>query len=137
LAGYSIRALVVDDYQPFRQFVCAELRNRLHPQDIEESSDGPNAVQKAEALQPDLILLDIGLPTQNGIEAARLIRRCSPQSKIIFLSENRSSWDIAQEALRTGASGYVVKSDARKELWPAVRSVLQGDTFVSSSLAGP
>lgn len=74
-------------------------------------SDGLEAVQQAERLQPDIILLDIGLPTLNGIEAARRIREVSPTSKILFVSENRSP-DIAEEALSTGAGGYVVKSDA-------------------------
>jgi YesN/AraC family two-component response regulator len=93
------------------------------------------AVRKAMDLQPDLILLDIGLPKLSGIEAARRIRELSSRSKVIFLSENRS-WDIAQEALRTGAGGYVVKTDAARELLPAVEAVLNGKRFVSASLAG-
>jgi CheY-like chemotaxis protein len=97
--------------------------------------DGLEAVQKAQQLQPDLILLDIGLPALNGIEAARRIRELSPKSKILFLSENRS-WDIAEEALRTSAGGYVVKSDAAGELLPAVEAVLKGKRFVSAILAG-
>jgi len=100
---------------------------------IGEATDGLEAVRKAHDLQPDLILLDIGLPTLNGIDAARRIREHSPKSKILFVSENRS-WDIAQEALRTGASGYVVKSDAAKDLLPAIRDVVKGKQFVSASL---
>ena len=69
---------------------------------VGEVSDGLEAVQKAEKLQPDLIVLDIGLPTFNGIEAARRIQELSPKSRILFLSENRS-WDIVEQALRTGA----------------------------------
>jgi CheY-like chemotaxis protein len=102
---------------------------------VGEASDGLEAVQKAEKLQPDLILLDIGLPTLNGIEAARRIRKVSPTSKILFASENRSV-DVAEEALSTGADGYVVKSAAASELLPAVEAVLQGKKFVSASLAG-
>jgi DNA-binding NarL/FixJ family response regulator len=79
-------------------------------------------------------LLDIGLPTLNGIEAARRIREVSPASKILFVSENRD-WDIAKEALSTGAGGYVVKSDAASELLPAADAVLKGKRFVSASLA--
>src|SRR5262249_13006887 len=89
----------------------------------------------AQKLHPDLILLDIGLPTMNGIEAARRIREVSPTSKVIFMSENRS-WDIAEGALATGAAGYVVKSDAGNELLPAVEAVLQGKQFLSTTLAG-
>jgi len=100
---------------------------------IGEVSDGLEAVQKAQELQPDLIVLDIGLPTLNGIEAAKQIRTQAPQSKILFLSENRS-WDIAREALRSGGSGYVIKSNAASELLPAVEAVLRGKPFLSSGL---
>jgi MEDS: MEthanogen/methylotroph, DcmR Sensory domain/Response regulator receiver domain len=86
-------------------------------------------------LQPDLILLDIGLPKLNGIEAARQIRKLSTQPKILFVSQNHST-DIANAALRLGATGYLVKSDAAGELLTAVEAVLQGKTFVSGSVAG-
>jgi len=126
---------VVDDYEPWRRFVSTTLQKQPKLQIIGEVTDGLEAVQKAQQLQPDLILLDIGLPTLNGIEVARRVRELSPKSKILFLSENRS-WDIAEEALRTGADGYVVKSDATGELLPAVNAVLGGKRFVSASLAG-
>jgi DNA-binding NarL/FixJ family response regulator len=84
---------------------------------------------------PPEILLDIGLPTLNGIEAARRIRERAPTSKILSVSENRSP-DTAEAALSTGAGGYLVKSDAASELLPAVRAVLEGKRFVSGSLAG-
>ena len=90
---------MVDDYAPFRHFVRSTLRNLPGLQVIAEVSDGLEAVQQAQQLQPDLILLDIGLPNLNGIEAARQILELSPASKILFVSENRS-WDIAGEALR-------------------------------------
>src|SRR5579859_3187458 len=130
-----VRALVVEDNEPFRRFVCSTLGELPELQIVCEVSDGLEAVQKAEELQPDLIVLDIGLPSLNGIEAARRIREVSPKSKILFVSENRSR-DVAEEALRTGASGYVVKSDAGVEFLPAVRAVLQGKQFVSASLTG-
>ena len=95
-----------------------------------EVSDGLEAVQKAEELKPDLILLDIGLPTLNGIEAARQIRKLAPESKILFLSQE-SSADVVQEALNLGALGYVVKADARRDLSDAVEAVLLGEQFVS------
>ncbi len=87
----------------------------------------------AEDLKPDLILLDIGLPKLNGIEAARQIRQRSPSSKIIFLSQN-SDLDIVQAALGTGALGYVRKIDAGCELLSAVDAVLEGKQFVSGGL---
>jgi DNA-binding NarL/FixJ family response regulator len=130
----SIRVLVVDDYEPWRRFFSTALQKQPELQVIGEVSDGLEAVQQAQQLQPDLILLDIGLPSLNGIEAARKIRELSPTSKILFVSENRSV-DIAEEALSTGAGGYVVKSDAASELLPAVDAVLKGKRFVSASLA--
>ena len=130
----SVRVLVVDDYLPWRQFVCRALLARPNWRVIGQVSDGLDAIQKAQDLQPDLIVLDIGLPTLNGIEAARRMRTAAPDSKILFLSEN-SSVEIAEEALRTGAAGYVVKSRAAQELLPALDAVLNGDRFVGPVLA--
>jgi DNA-binding NarL/FixJ family response regulator len=136
LRGMSpLRIFVADDFEPWRRFVCARLQEQQRC-DILEISDGQDAVQRAQELQPDLILLDIGLPILNGIEAARQIRKLAPRSKILFLSENRSS-DIAEEALSTGAMGYVVKSDAGRELLAAVNAVLRGERFVSARLNCP
>ncbi|HEY2646453.1 MAG TPA: response regulator transcription factor, partial [Candidatus Acidoferrales bacterium] len=100
-----------------------------------EVSDGLEAVQKAQELKPDLVLLDIGLPKLNGIEVARLIRQVSPGSKIIFISQDDSP-DVVQEALKSGGQAYVYKARAGKELLPAVDAVISGDRFVSSSLKG-
>lgn len=127
--------LVVDDYEPWRRFVSSTVGQLPELQVVGEASDGFEAVQKSQELQPDLILLDIGLPRLNGIEVARRIREVSPSSKIVFVSDN-SSADIAEEALSTGAGGYVVKSDTGRELLPALKAVLAGKRFVSSSLAG-
>jgi DNA-binding NarL/FixJ family response regulator len=123
----------VDDYAPWRRFVWSTLQKQPELQVIGEVSDGLEAVRKAQELLPDLILLDIGLPTLNGIEAARRIREHVPKSKILFVSENRSP-DIVREALSTRAGGYVVKSDAAGELLPALAAVLQGEQFVSTTL---
>src|SRR5262249_42675108 len=120
----SVRVLVVDDYTPFRRLVCSALQNEPELQIVGEVSDGLESVQKAQELQPDLILLDIGLPKLNGIEAASRIRELSPNSKILFLTANRSL-DIMEAALHAGASGYVVKFDAGNELSPAVEAVFQ------------
>jgi DNA-binding NarL/FixJ family response regulator len=124
------RTLVVDDADDFRQFLCSTLKQGTQCEVVGEASDGLQAVLHAQQLQPDLILLDIGLPTLNGIEAARRIRKLSPNSKILFFTQNCSR-EIAQGALRTGANGYLLKSDAT-DLLLAVETVLSGGQFVSS-----
>ncbi len=131
----SVRVLVVDDYEPFRRFICSTLRRRPELQIVGEASDGLEAVQKAEELQPDLIVLDIGLPSLNGFEAAQRIRKLSPESKILFVSQE-SSADVVQEALCLGALGYVVKEHAGSELLAAVKAVLEGRQFVSRGVSG-
>jgi DNA-binding NarL/FixJ family response regulator len=98
-------------------------------------SDGLQAVEKAEELRPDVILLDVGLSKLNGIEAARRIRKVAPNSKILFLSQEIDV-DVARVALVDG-HGYVVKSDANNELLAAVDAVMQGKKFVSRRLASP
>jgi DNA-binding NarL/FixJ family response regulator len=118
-----MRVLVVEDFAPFRQFVTSTLGKAPDVDVICEASDGLEAVKKAEELKPDLILLDIGLPTLNGIEAARQIRKLSPESTIVFVSQE-SSADVVQEALGLGASGYVLKARAAVELLPVVNAVL-------------
>jgi DNA-binding NarL/FixJ family response regulator len=125
-----VRTLVIDDFEGFRRLACSMLEQRTDCEVIGEAADGPQAVMQAEQLQPDLVLLDLGLPTMNGIEVARRIREISPNSKILFFTQNRSQ-EIAQGALRTGASGYLLKSDAT-DLPFAVAAILRGEQFVSS-----
>ena len=126
-----VRVLVVEDYEPFRRFVCSTLGKRPELQVVGEASDGLEALQKAVELRPDLILLDIGLPSLNGIEVARQMRSLVPESKIIFLTQESSS-DLVQEALSLGARGYVTKNMVLEDLFAAVETVLSGMTFVSN-----
>jgi DNA-binding NarL/FixJ family response regulator len=125
----------VDDFAPFRRFVCSKLVGIRDLHVVGEVSDGPEAVQKAVELKPDLILLDVGLPTLNGIEAARQIREIVPEARIIFLSQE-SSPEVVQEAFRLCAQGYVVKITAGSELLTAIESVISGQQFVSKSVNG-
>jgi len=131
----SIRILIADDYEPWRNQVRLLLLMRLEWQIVCEVSDGSEAVHKAEELRPDLIVMDIGLPKLNGIEAARRIRQVSPNSKIVFLTMDNSP-DVAQAALSTGAQGYVHKARAQSDLLPAIDTVLRGEQFVSNKLGG-
>jgi DNA-binding NarL/FixJ family response regulator len=125
------RILVVEDFLSYRQTICSILSSHPDFHVIGEVSDGLEAVQKAVELKPDLILLDIGLPSLNGIEVARQVRKLAPESRIIFLTQE-SSADIVQEALRLGARGYIFKGKAGNDVLPAMKAVLLGNTFVSS-----
>ena len=126
----TFRILIVDDFEPIRRLVCSLLEQIAELEVVGQAEDGLDAIQKAEELQPDLILLDISLPKLNGIAAAQRIRERVPKARILFLSENTSP-EIVQACLSTGASGYIVKSDAGEELLTAVDAVIQGRQFVS------
>jgi DNA-binding NarL/FixJ family response regulator len=126
---------VVDDFAPWQLFISSIIVKYTDWHIVGEAADGFEAVQKAEQLKPDLILLDIGLPKLNGIEAARQLRRLVPESKILFLSGLHDP-DIVREALRTGASGYIVKWDVGSELTKAIEAVLRGEQFVSTGVKG-
>ena len=129
------RVLVVEDSEPFRMFICSTLGKRPDLEIVGEVTDGLEAVQVAEKQCPDLIVLDVGLPSLNGIEVARRIRRYSPESKILFISQE-SSPDVVRVALATGAQGYIVKMDAETELLEGVNAVLLGNQFVGRRFAG-
>lgn len=123
--------MVVEDFLSFRKFVCSKLEQTAELQVICEVSDGLEAVQKAEALQPDLILLDIGLPGLNGIEVARRLRDLAPKSKIIIVSQE-SSADFVRLAISLGVMGYVFKAQAEGDLLTAIDAVLAGEQFTSN-----
>jgi CheY-like chemotaxis protein len=126
--------LVVEDFEPFRRLIRSILGTNANLQIVGEVSDGLEAVRKAEELQPDLILLDVGLPTLNGMEAARRIRNLAPGAKIIFVTQEFSA-DVVQTALTLGAAGYVVKIRIPSDLLLAVSAVRQGRRFVSPGLS--
>ncbi len=129
----SRSVLVVEDFEPFRRFVCSTLGEKPELQIVGEASDGLQAVQKAQELKPDLILLDIGLPGLNGIEAASRILRLVPGAKVLFVNHGNDA-DVVTAALSDGAKGYVRKENAKTDLLPAVETVLRGDRFVSRGL---
>jgi two-component system nitrate/nitrite response regulator NarL len=129
----AVRVLIVDDSQPWRCAVCLVLQQNLDLVLICECSDGLEAVRKSEDLQPDLVLLDIGLPNLNGLEVARQVRKVSPGSRIIFLTSHDDP-EYLQEALRIGALGFIVKSNAASDLLPAVRAVMNDERFFRSGV---
>jgi DNA-binding NarL/FixJ family response regulator len=131
----AVKILIVEDHEPFRRHFRSTIEQRGGFQVIGEASDGLEGIQKAKELQPDLIVLDIGLPKLNGLEAAREVHRLVPFAKILFVSQE-FSFDLVEAALRSGASGYVHKSRAESDLLPAIESVLRGKYFVSGVMRG-
>lgn len=132
----AIRILVAEDFLPWRRFVATMILLREPEWRIVcEVEDGLEAVKKTKELILDVVLLDIGLDKLGGIEAARQIRKINPDLKILFVSAF-DSMEVVEEALNTGASGYVAKLDAASELIEAVEAVFQGGQFVSSRIQG-
>jgi CheY-like chemotaxis protein len=124
--------LVVEDFEQFRRFVVSTLRQRARFQ-VAEASNGLEALQKVEEQEPDVVLLDIGLPNLNGIEVAKCLRRLAVPPKIVFISQE-SSPEVVREVLDLGALGYVHKLRAGSDLLPAVNAALEGGRFVSKGL---
>ncbi|HXX27440.1 MAG TPA: response regulator transcription factor [Terriglobales bacterium] len=127
--------MVADNFEPWRSFVSSMLGGESALEIVCEVVDGPAAVGKAEEMHPDLVLLDIGLPRLNGIEAADRIQQIALGSRILFVSQE-SDPDLVRAALSAGGRGYVLKADAVDELLPAITAVLRGDQFLSSGLKG-
>ncbi len=129
-----VRLLVVDDFRLWRDCIEAYLEGHPNLQIAGFASDGPEALQKVEEQQPDLVFLDISLPKLSGIETARQIRKLNPDCKIIFLT-GHLHFEIVRAALEAGACGYVHKEDASEELLASLESVLVGNQYLSQSVA--
>ena len=125
----DLQLLIVEDFAPFSAHLCGIL-NGLGFTNVVQARDGEQAVQLARALQPDLMLLDIGLPKLCGLEVARQARTISPQTQILIVSSETAE-EIVEEAMSAGARGYVFKYCAGTHLALAIRAVLNGETFVS------
>ena len=119
----SVNILVADDFAEWRVRVRCVLEARPDWHIIFETSDGLQAVEKARELRPDIVLLDIGMPSLNGIEAATKIKQACAGSKIVFLTQNADR-EVVNAALATGAQGYVLKPNAATELIPAISAAL-------------
>jgi DNA-binding NarL/FixJ family response regulator len=130
-----IRILVADDFRAWRRLVSLMIKKSPDLRVVGEASDGLEAVQKAEKIKPDLILLDIGLPKLNGIEAGRLIRQNVPDCKIVFLTLEYDL-DVVRSALDMGARGYVRKSVAASELIPAVKAAVKNGSGLPIEQSG-
>ena len=127
------RVLVVEDHRPFRRILCQLLRERPDVLIVGEAGDGLEGIRQAEALRPDVVVLDIGLPTVNGIEAAGRIRSLVPDARLMFVTIE-SSLDIVDQAFSSGAHGYVYKPRAQRDALPVLDAIIRGGRFVSGGL---
>ena len=127
------RVLIVDDSELWRRKLRSTIEANGRWLLVAEAADGASAVEQARALRPDLTLLDVTLPSLNGVEAAQRILAENPASRILFLSDHHSH-QIVDAAIATGARGYVVKVDAARELLTAMEAVVGGRSFTSRSV---
>jgi len=133
LPNTVVQVLVVEDFTPWRVFIETHLGKVPNLRIIGTACDGLDAIQKAVALQPDLIVMDVSLPKLNGIAAAFQIRQHALKAAILFLSES-SDPGVVRAALRVGGRGYVLKSQAKVDLVAALETVLGGKRFLSHGL---
>jgi DNA-binding NarL/FixJ family response regulator len=127
------RVLVVEDHEPYRRVLCELLQQRGDLLIVGEAADGLDAIRQAETLRPDVVMLDIGLPTLNGIEVARRIRANVPNAKLMFVT-NESSLEVVEQAFSKGAHGYVYKPRAHRDVLPVLEAIIRGGRFVSGGL---
>jgi DNA-binding NarL/FixJ family response regulator len=130
----TIHILLAEDFAPYRALIASLLNENSKLHVIGEVSDGLEVVERVHQLKPDLILMDIGLPGLNGLEAARRVLERNPSAKIVFLSQETNA-DVVREAFRLGAYGYVLKQQAEADLLPAITAVVQGKRFVGHGLS--
>jgi len=131
-----VRILLVDDHPVVRQGLKTLLEGRPEWEVVGEASDGVEAVEKVNALQPDVVVLDVTMPRMSGIEACRLIQQKGPPREILFVTQHDSP-QMMREALAAGARGYVVKSNLARDLVEAVEAVSQHREFTALARNSP
>jgi DNA-binding NarL/FixJ family response regulator len=130
----SFRILVADDHEIVRRGLCSLLRAQPDWEVCGEASNGREAVEKALELKPEVVILDIGMPSLNGLEATRQILKASPSTKILILTLHDSD-QVVQEVLNAGARGFLLKSDAARDLVAAVEALRRGKIYFTPKVA--
>ena len=134
MATQAIRVMLVDDHDVLREGVASLLVDEPDMTIVGEAATGRQAVAKVARLRPDIVIMDIGMPELNGIDATLQIVRERPKSRVICLSVHQEK-QMVHAMLRAGAKGYLLKTNARKELVEAVRTVAWGQTYLSPPVA--
>ena len=130
----SLKLLVADDHEVVRNGVRSLLEAQPGWHVTAEASNGREAVEKAKRLKPDVVVLDIGMPSLNGLEAARQMIKNDPHIKIVILTMHESE-SLIREVLKVGARGYVSKADAIQDLVTAINAVRSGVTFFTAKVS--
>jgi DNA-binding NarL/FixJ family response regulator len=129
-----VRVLLADDQALFRRGINAVLSSEADIEVVAEADDGPSAVEQSEELAPDVVLMDVRMPGGGGIEAARLIKKASPATAILMLTVSDEEDDL-YDAIKAGANGYLLKEVSVATVAAAVRNVMQGESFLSPTMA--
>ncbi len=129
----TLRILVADDHEIVRQGIRALLQAHPGWEVCAEASDGREAVEKAAELKPDIAVVDIGMPNLNGLNATRQILQQNPQAKVLILTMHESE-QVLREVLDVGARGYLLKSDAGRDLVTAIETLQRNKTFFSAQV---
>jgi DNA-binding NarL/FixJ family response regulator len=130
----ALRILVADDHEVVRRGLCSLLAMQPDWEVCGEARDGREAVEKAQQLKPDVVILDIGMPNLSGLEATRQILGAMPQAKVLILTLHDAD-QVVTEVLRAGARGFLLKSDAARDLVAAVDALKRGKTYFTSKVA--
>ena len=131
----SIGILLADDHQLFRDGLRSLLENQADLEVVAEAEDGRAAVQQAQELKPDIVVMDVSMPDLNGMEATRQVVRRAPRTKVLALSMH-SDRRFVEGMLKAGAHGYLLKDCANEEFIRAIRTVASGQTYLNSAVAG-
>jgi two-component system, NarL family, response regulator NreC len=130
----TIRVVLADDHVLVRQSLKSLLeREGFHV--VGEASDGQEAIRRVESLHPDIAVMDLSMPTLNGVDAARELSRSSPKTKSILLTQHNEDQYVS-EALGAGVKGYVLKSQAAGDLVQAIRQISRGEAYLSPGVSG-
>ncbi len=130
----SIRVFIADDHEIMREGMCALLRRRPDVEVVGQAADGRQAVRLVKELAPDVVIMDIGMPNLNGIEATRQMVAENPKLKVMALSTH-SDGAIVAKMLRAGASGYMLKDSAFAELMTGIDAMARGNTYLCTKIA--